>query len=261
MNLITRTWRASLGKKFVMALSGLVLFLFVIGHLLGNLQVFGAPERINAYAHFLKSKPGLLWGARIGLLICVALHVGSAMSLSVANKAARPENYAGTSAYGSTLASRTMLGSGLIIAAFVLYHLAHFTVLLPAVNGLGDFRKLTTQLHGERVPDVYAMMILGFQVGWVVFFYLVAQAVLFLHLGHGIAAMFQSLGLRNHAWWPHLARFARVSSIAIFLGYAAIPVTIYLRLVGSDYAQTRRNELTEAAVTGADLLQGPKEAR
>ena len=261
MNLITRTWRTSLGKKYFMALSGAILFLFVIGHLLGNLQVFGAPELINTYAHFLKSKPGLLWGARIGLLLCAGLHIVAAVSLSVENKAARPEDYARPLAYGSSLASRTMIFSGLVIVAFLLYHLAHFTVLLPAVNGLGDFRKLTTLLHGERVPDVYAMMILGFQVGWVVLFYLVAQALLFLHLGHGVAAMFQSLGLRNHIWWPRFAQFARMSSLAIFLGYAAIPVAIYLRMVGSDYAESRRYELKESAVTGGELRDAPKEAR
>src|SRR5438093_13559122 len=108
MNLLTRTWRSSLGKKCVMALTGGALFLFVIGHLLGNLQVFGAPELINAYAHFLKSKPGLLWGARIGLLCCAGLHLGVAASLSLENKLARPEGYAAASGYGSTLASRTM---------------------------------------------------------------------------------------------------------------------------------------------------------
>jgi len=94
MNLFQRIWRSSLGKKYVMALTGLALFAFVVGHLLGNLQVFGKPELINSYAHFLKSKPGLLWGARLGLLATVALHVAAAITLSAANKAARPVAYA-----------------------------------------------------------------------------------------------------------------------------------------------------------------------
>ena len=106
MNLITRFWRSSLGKKYVMALTGAALFVFLIGHLVGNLQVFGHPDLINGYAHFLKSKPGLLWGARLGLLGCVGLHIAAAVTLLMANKAARPEGYAGKSAYGSTLASR-----------------------------------------------------------------------------------------------------------------------------------------------------------
>jgi succinate dehydrogenase / fumarate reductase cytochrome b subunit len=251
MNLITRTWRTSLGKKYVMALTGCVLFLFVVGHLVGNLQVFGAPDLINTYAHFLKSKPGLLWSARIGLLACVTLHGIAAVALSAMNKEARPEAYAGGAAYGSTAASRYMLASGLVIAAFVVYHLAHFTVLLPGVNGVGDFRKLTTVLDGERVPDAYAMMILGFQVWWVVVFYLIAMALLFMHLSHGLSAMFQSLGWRDHVWWPRIERFASVASIAIFAGYAIIPVAIFLRIVGADYAATKKYELTDNAPPAA----------
>src|SRR6185436_101694 len=159
---------------------------------------------INGYAHFLKSKPALLWGARLGLLACVGLHIAAAVSLHLENKAARPQAYARTAANGATTASRTMLASGLIILAFVVYHLAHFTALLPGINGVGDFSKLTTVWHGEQVADVYAMMILGFQVWWVVLFYLVALGLLFMHLGHGVSAMFQSLGFRNHLWWPRL---------------------------------------------------------
>src|SRR2546426_12707204 len=113
MNLISRTWRSSLGKKYVMALSGGALFVFVIGHLVGNLRIFGAPEQINAYAHFLKSKPLLLWSVRLGLLAIVALHGITAAQLSVQNKAARPVGYAVDTAYGSTWQSRYMLVSGL----------------------------------------------------------------------------------------------------------------------------------------------------
>lgn len=234
-----------------MAITGCVLFLFVIGHLLGNLQVFGAPDLINTYAHFLKSKPGLLWSARIGLLACVTLHIISAVALSAMSREARPESYAGGSAYGSTAASRYMLVSGLVIAAFVVYHLAHFTVLLPGINGIGDFRKLTTVLHGEQVPDAYAMMILGFQVWWVVVFYLIAMALLFVHLSHGLSAMFQSLGWRNHVWWPRIQCFAKFASVAIFVGYAIIPVAIFLRIVGADYAATKRYELTDTSPPAA----------
>ncbi len=111
MNLLQRVWRSSLGKKYLMALTGLALFGFVVGHLVGNLQVFGNPELINSYAHFLKSKLGLLWGARLGLLATVAVHVGAALTLSAANKAARPVAYAGGSAYGwpMELKSRTCM--------------------------------------------------------------------------------------------------------------------------------------------------------
>lgn len=247
MNLINRVWQSSLGKKYIMALTGCALFAFVIGHLLGNLQVFGQPELINTYAHFLKSKPALVWGARLGLLACVGLHIAAAVTLAALNKEARPVGYAGGSAYGSTTRSRYMLVSGLVILAFVVYHLAHFTALLPGINGHGDFRKLTTILHGESVPDVYAMMILGFQVWWVALFYMVAQALLFIHLSHGLAAMFQSFGLRDHVWWPRIQIFAKAASIAIFIGYALIPATIYLRVVGTDYAEKVKHSMVESA--------------
>jgi len=250
MNLFSRIWSSTLGKKYIMALTGAALLVFVVGHLIGNLQVFGPPELINTYAHFLKSKPGLLWGARLGLLMMVGLHIAAAVTLSAANQAARPEPYAGKSAYGSTVQSRYMLVSGLVIAAFVIYHLAHFTALLPGINGVGDFRRLTTVLHGETVPDVYAMMVLGFQVWWVVLFYLVAQALLFMHLSHGVASMFQSLGFRNHVWWPRISALAKVASIAIFAGYAAIAVALFMRVgIDPDYVKNKEREAQAMTVT------------
>ena len=121
--------------------------------------------------------------------------------------------------------------------------------LLPGINGVGNFSKLKTVLHGEIVPDAYAMMILGFQVWWVVLFYLVAQGLLFLHLGHGLSSMFQSLGWRNHVWWPRIQNFTRLASIAIFVGYAIMPIAIYLRIVGADYAESKRYELKDTAMT------------
>ena len=260
MNLINRVWQSSLGKKYIMALTGCALFAFVIGHLLGNLQVFGPPELINTYAHFLKSKPAMIWGARIGLLVCVALHITAAVTLAALNKEARPVGYAGGSAYGSTTRSRYMLVSGLVILAFVIYHLAHFTALLPGINGQGDFRKLTTILHGETVPDVYAMMVLGFQVWWVVLFYLVAQGLLFMHLGHGLAAMFQSLGLRDNVWWPRVQGFAKFASVAIFIGYAVMPIAIFMRMVGADYAASKKSELT-ATTSAKTILVVEKEEK
>lgn len=234
-----------------MAGTGVLLLLFVIGHLVGNLQVFGPPELINQYAHFLQSKPMLVWGARLGLLVIVALHITTAVHLSAANKAARPVGYAGGDAYGSTWQSRYMLMSGIVILGFIIYHLLHFTARLPGINGVGDFTQIKTVLHGETVPDVYAMMILGFQVWWVAAFYLIAQALLFIHLGHGISSAFQSFGLRNHAWWPRVQLLARVVSIAIFLGYASIPAAIFLKIVGAEHAEKAKHSLVAPATPTA----------
>lgn len=251
MKLITILFGSSLGRKYVMAITGASLFLFIIGHLAGNLQVFGPPEMINRYAHFLKSTPELLWAVRLGMLAMVALHILTAIQLSVENKAARPVGYATPGAYGSSWQSRYTLVSGLVILAFVLYHLAHFTALMPGINGVGDFSALKTTLHGETVPDVYAMMILGFQIWWVCLIYLIAQALLFVHLGHGIAAMFQSLGLRNHAWYPRIQCFAKFASVAIFIGYTLIPVSIYFRVIGADYAEKAKSSMTDSSISTA----------
>ena len=251
MNLLGQIWRSSLGKKYVMALTGMALFAFLIGHLIGNLQIFGPPDLINAYAHFLKGKPLLVWGARLGLLACVGLHILSAIQLTALNRAARPVAYAGGAAYGASAASRYMIVSGLVILSFIVYHLLHFTALQSGINGVGDFTKLQTDLHGERVPDVYGMVVLGFQVWWVSLFYLIAQAMLFAHLGHGLAAMFQSLGLRNHVWWPRIQLFARAASVAIFLGYASIPVSILCGL-GRDHANRARGAV--AAIAGQGMV-------
>lgn len=251
MSIVSGILKSSLGKKYVMAGTGALLFLFVIGHLVGNLQVFGPPELINNYAHFLQSKPLMVWGARISLLVIVGLHIWSAIQLSIANKAARPVGYSGGEAYGSTWQSRYMLVSGLVIAVFIVYHLAHFTALLPGINGMGDFSKLKTALHGEEVRDVYGMMILGFQVWWVALFYIVAQALLFIHLSHGLSSAFQSFGLRDHVWWPRIQLFAKAASIAIFIGYAAIPASIYLRVVGANYAEKVKHSIVEPAAPAA----------
>jgi succinate dehydrogenase / fumarate reductase cytochrome b subunit len=247
MSIVSAILNSSLGKKYIMAGTGAALFLFVVGHLAGNLQVFGPPELINQYAHFLQSKPAMVWGARLGLLAIVGLHIWSALRLTVENKAARPVGYYDAEPFGAKWRSRYMLVSGLVIAAFIVYHLLHFTALLPGINGVGDFSKLKTVVHGDEARDVYAMMVLGFQVWWVALFYIVAQALLFIHLGHGLSAMFQSLGLVNHNWRPRIELFAKGVSIAIFIGYALIPVSIYLRVVGADYAEKVRAEIKAGA--------------
>src|ERR1051326_8543198 len=160
MNIVTRLFKSSLGRKYIMALSGAALFFFVIGHLLGNLQVFLGPEQLNAYGHFLQTTPEILWPARIGLLAMVSLHIWSAVTLAAENRAARPIPYANWSPSVASYASRTMLMSGLIVAAFVIYHLLHFTVQARAVNLTGqDF---SAYLDAKGRHDVYRMMIAGF---------------------------------------------------------------------------------------------------
>lgn len=223
-----RLFQSSLGKKHVMAVTGFLLFGFVIVHMLGNLQVFLGPEPLNRYAHFLQSTPELLWPARIGLLTLVALHLWSAVKLSAENKAARPIGYAGNPAPGAaSYASRTMLMSGLIVAAFVVYHLLHFTVQTPAVNLTGqDFKTLIDPQTKHH--DVYRMMVIGYSNVAVSSFYIAGMALLCLHLSHGVSAMFQSVGIKNERNGNWIDRAARAAAAIIFMGNCSIPIAILL---------------------------------
>lgn len=225
MNLLARVWRSSVGKKFIMAVTGGVLVVFVLGHLVGNLQLFLGPETLNRYGHFLQSNKELLWLARIGLLTSVVLHIVAAARVSADNKAARPLGYEGDpNPVAASYASRTMLMSGLIVAMFVIYHLLHYTVQVTGVNLSGqDF----AGFHDEKGRhDVYRMMIVGFQQPIVVIFYLVAMALLCLHLSHGAQAMFQSLGVRFGCCPGLPRRAANWGAIAVFVGYMSMPLAV-----------------------------------
>jgi succinate dehydrogenase / fumarate reductase cytochrome b subunit len=226
MNLLKRLFESSLGKKYIMAISGFALFGFVIGHLLGNLQVFLGPEAINRYGSFLQGLGELLWVARIGLLTMVLLHIWSAIKLTAENRAARPVAYANWNPTVASYASRTMFMSGLIIAAFIIYHLLHFTVQTQAINLTGkDFHTL---IDDKGRHDVYRMMILGFSSVPVSIFYIIAMALLSLHLSHGVSAMFSSLGWKSKGYAPILNGFAKGIAVFIFVGYVSIPIAILL---------------------------------
>lgn len=225
--------RSSLGKKYVMAITGFALFLFVIFHMLGNLQVFLGPNQINAYAAFLKSKPFLLWSARFGLLLMIVLHVISAIQLSRENRAARPIPYGHFEVVAASYASRTMLMSGIIIFVFIIYHLLHFTLAVPQVNLLAkaadfpnaNFLELRDSLGRH---DVYRMMLLGYSNVWVSGFYVLSMALLWLHLSHGVSGMFQSMGWKNQNYAKLIHGFAFYSSLIIFIGNGSIPIAILL---------------------------------
>ena len=218
MNLLARAYRSSLGKKYIMAITGLLLFLFVIVHMAGNLQVFIGPDAVNAYAALLKSKPALLWAARAGLFIAAVLHILTAVQLAAENRAARPQPYAVGKPI-ATYAARTILVSGLVILAFVVYHLMHFT--FGVTNP--EFMEMHDALGRH---DVYRMVIDAFRNSWVSVFYIVSMALLCLHLSHGVSSTFQSLGMRRSSSLAAFNRFAQVSAIVVFIGNCSIPISI-----------------------------------
>ncbi|MBP6821628.1 MAG: succinate dehydrogenase cytochrome b subunit [Acidobacteria bacterium] len=222
--LLLKLWRSSLGKKYVMAVTGLMLFGFVVVHMIGNLQFFGGQTLINEYAESLKSKPPILWGARFSLLAAVVLHITAAAQLFKANRRARPVGYDGGKVVASTLANRTIIVSGLILFAFIVFHLAHFTI------GWIDGSFMTLKDVAGR-HDVRGMMIAGFRNPVVSIFYIVSVGLLCLHLSHGIASIFQSLGLRSKKTEANLKKLALVAAIVLFFGFCAIPVAVMAGLV------------------------------
>ena len=224
--LLLRLWQSSIGKKYVMAITGLGLFGFVIIHMLGNLQIYLGPEHLNAYARALKGTPALLWGARTGLLLITVLHITAALQLAAANKRARPIGYDKAKPVASSFAQRTILISGLIILAFILFHLAHFTL------GLVDpqYMNLKDPLDPSR-QDVYRMMITGFSNPIVSIFYIVAMGLLLLHLSHGVSSLFQSLGLRSKKTFVWMDKLAKGAALVLFLGNASIPLSILAGII------------------------------
>jgi|SRR5271166_298816 succinate dehydrogenase / fumarate reductase cytochrome b subunit len=209
-----RFWQTTVGKKAIMAVTGFALFGFVVGHLLGNLQIFEPPEKINHYAAFLRSVPNLLWTARITLLISVILHIWSSWQLWLLQRAARPIGYVKKANIHSTYASRTMQWSGPIILAFVIFHLLHLT--FGTVHPGGPFDQ----------HNVYNNVVTGFQVWPVSLFYIIAMIMLCYHLYHGLWSMFQSLGFSHPVYTPWLQRFAKIVAILIAVGNISIPVAI-----------------------------------
>lgn len=209
--------RASLIKKGAMAITGLVLLGFVVGHLLGNLQIFLGPQKLNDYAAFLHASPGLLWGTRLVLLLCLLVHVGAAVQLTLQNRAARPQAYATRDWRQTGYASRTMVAGGVIVLLFVAYHLAHLT--LGAVGPTFDPK------------DVYGNVVRGFSEPLIAGLYILAQAALAMHIHHGLWSLFQTVGL-NHPKINRCRRsFATAVALGLFIGNSSIPVAVLTGLV------------------------------
>lgn len=209
-------WQSTNGKKAVMAVTGAILFLFVSGHLLGNLQIYDGPARLNAYGRLLHNLGELLWIVRGFLLLCVGLHILAAAQLWLHDWNARPVGYAQKKSINSSYADRTMYWSGPIVLAFVIFHLLEFTA--------GVIHPQSRFIEG----DVYHNVVAGFRVWWVSAWYIFSLILLGFHLRHGIWSMFQSVGLNHPRHTPALKQAALWLAILITAGYISIPISVLL---------------------------------
>jgi succinate dehydrogenase / fumarate reductase cytochrome b subunit len=219
-----RFYEAPIGKKAVMAITGVMLVGYVFAHLLGNLQIYSSDaEQINRYAGFLHNpaNAAALWAARSVLLLAVALHIIAATQLWLQNRAARPIGYVKKADLPASYAARTMIWSGPIVGAFVIFHVLHLTA-----GKVLELREL-----GPNMPDVRYNVITGFSNPWISGFYILAMILLCLHLYHGMWSMFQSLGISHPRYTPLVKKAAAVLAIAVAVGNCSIPIAVLTGLL------------------------------
>lgn len=219
MNTLSSFFSSSIGRKWTVAVTGVVLVGFVTGHMIGNLQIFLGQEVINRYGAFLQGLGELLWAIRFGLLAMIVAHIYFTIQLTRENRAARPVKYAVNKYQASSTASRTMIVSGLILLCFIIFHLLHYTAhkIDPSFADLHDAK-------GRH--DVYRMMILGFQNIWASGFYIVGMFLLCQHLSHGIVSFPQTLGLNSKKLEGFWKKLGPAWAWALFLGYISIPIAV-----------------------------------
>jgi succinate dehydrogenase / fumarate reductase cytochrome b subunit len=240
MNFVSQFWRSQIGKKIVMAVTGLIGVGFVIGHMVGNLQVFEGPEKINAYGRFLHHTVGMeLWLVRLALLAAVVLHVVAATQLTVQARASRPQAYKLRESQASTLASRTMRFGGFLLLVFIVLHILHFTVrTFPGYQG-------TVVIDGVSTVDVYSNLITAFRNPLWVAFYVVAMIFLGLHLYHGFWSSFRTLGASKPSRQPLKRQAALAIAVIVWAGFTIVPLGVFFGLA------------RESSSTGAATVLAP----
>jgi succinate dehydrogenase / fumarate reductase cytochrome b subunit len=212
-------WQSQVGKKFVSAVTGVLLFLFVVGHLLGNLQAFQGAAKFNAYAEFLQSAKGLLWVVRIVMLTALVLHATAGIQLYLASRAARPQPYRVPLANPATVSSKTMIWTGLLTLSFVIYHLLDLTIGAALVHS------------GFDQKNAYLNLVNTFRSVGKVVFYGVSVIGLGLHLSHGLYSMWQSLGFRHPLWTPTIQKVGVLIGVFLALAYLFIPAGVVVGLI------------------------------
>jgi len=223
-NPVIAFYQSSIGKKVVVGITALILILYVLGHLIGNLQIYMGQNQINAYAKLLHDLGPILWAVRFVLLAAFVTHIVATIQLAHENRLAKPQKYAVPGYQRSTLASRTMIVSGLIVLCFIIYHLLQFTLQVTDP----EFREVHDSIGRH---DVYRMLILGFRHPLVSLFYVIALFLLTTHLSHGFASVVQTLGINNRKIANFVSTGGQTLAWIVFAGYVSIPVTILLGII------------------------------
>jgi succinate dehydrogenase / fumarate reductase cytochrome b subunit len=208
-----------------MAVTGLLMVLFVVGHLAGNSTIlFGGQNALNAYAQKLHEMAPVVWITRVVMLVAVITHLVLSIQITLENEAANPQKYAVDRALRATFASKSMIWTGLLLGVFIVGHLLHFTVrnLPGTVLGVDALNRF----------DVFGMVVDAFRKASVSILYVVAMVALFLHLSHGVQSLFQTLGVSNDKLQPAYGTGGKVLSVIFLIGYGAIPVAILIHLIG-----------------------------
>jgi len=219
--------KTTIGKKVVMAVTGLIGVGYLIVHVAGNLQAFSGQEKLDNYAATLHGPlDEITWLVRIVLIVAVILHVWSAWSLTQEAHAARPVAYGKRQPQVSTLASRTMRWGGVFLLAFIVFHILHFTV--KAIDPAGWAHTHDAAGH----YDIYGNVVHSFRIWWVALIYLVAMVFLGLHLFHGAWSSVRTLGYAKPGANPLHRQIALVVALAIAIGFALVPIAVYARIIG-----------------------------
>ena len=222
----TPLWSSTIGLKLVMALTGLAMVGFVVGHMAGHLQIFAGRDAYNGYAHFLQGLGGLLWFARIGLLGAIGAHVIAAIKLNKRNGDARPQRYAVKTNKVTRPPALWMLYSGYTILAFVGYHIAHFTL-----NVLPTTKIVSYDASGESMRDVYAAYVTDFQNPLIYALYATAMVGIALHLSHAVSSTFRTLGVMRGKYREPLSKVGPAVGYASAIGFLIPPTACLLGLV------------------------------
>ena len=221
MQLFTST----VGRKILVAISGQLMVLFVIAHLLGNSSIF-IPGGINAYAEHVHALPPLVWSIRFVMLVASMVHICFGVQITLENKASNPSRYAVNRQLKATFSSRNMIWTGVLLGIFIIYHLLHFTARV-----MPDVASRLSSLSSGTVFDVYSMVVGSFQHGAIAALYIAAMVFLFLHLNHGIQAFFQTMGWNNDRTLPVISRTGKVLAVIFLVGFCSIPIFILARIL------------------------------